>query len=84
MAGRKAGWAWAVLVAFIVAVDYEACKNNNETMTRAMIRWMRNPVLRPFLVTLHLLIAKHLIANKFLPQLDPLNYIAERWRDEDR
>lgn len=76
----KSGWGWAGLAAYVAVYDYWAIKKNKETLSAAFGRAMRNRYARPVTVLIVLSLLKHLMFPKFLPQADPLTYVADKWR----
>lgn len=76
---KKATIGWAVIWAFVIGFDYGAIKTGNETLSRAYWRAVKHPKAKwpTLLVTMSLF--KHLLFPNFLPQLDPLNKVAENW-----
>lgn len=75
----KADIAWFALAAYVAAYDYYAIKKGKETLSRGYWRALGNPKTRWPAVLVTTSVFKHLMFPNVLPQLDPLNRVAERW-----
>ena len=69
------------LALYVAAYDWWAIKHNNEKMSAAFGRSMAHPVGRWATFAVVGLLLKHLMFPAFLPQTDPLRYVADKWRD---
>lgn len=76
---KKADIGWAVIAAFVAGYDYYAIKTHNETLSRAYWRSLKRPATKWPTIIVTTSLFKHLLFPNFLPQLDPLNRIAEGW-----
>jgi hypothetical protein len=76
---KRADIAWFVLALYVAAYDYYAIKTGRETMSRAYWRALEKPRTRWPAIIVTTSVVKHLALPKFLPQLDPLNRVAEGW-----
>lgn len=76
---KHANLGWVTIAAFVAAYDYWAIKTHNETLSRAYWRAVKNPWSRWPTVVVTTGLFKHLLFPSFLPQLDPLNAVAESW-----
>lgn len=81
---KRADIAWFMLAAYVVAYDYYAIKKGRETLSRGYWRAMKNPLTRWPAVVVCTGLYKHLMFPNFLPQLDPLNRVAEGWHKKSR
>lgn len=79
---RQGTMGWALLLGYVIAYDYWACKNRKETLTQAFHRMANHPSSRPIVAAGSLIVVKHLALPKVYPRLDPINHLAERWRFE--
>lgn len=78
----RGGSAWIGLAAYVIAYDYYACKHEKETMSTAFGRALSHKLGRwPTLLVL-VIVVKHLTFPNTLAKVDPLNKIAERWREK--
>ncbi len=76
---RGADLGWVAIAAFVATYDYWAIRNKRETLSRAYWRAVRNPWSRLPAVLVVTGLYKHLLFPNVLPQLDPLNRVAEGW-----
>lgn len=77
---RRGKRAWIGLALYVAIYDYWAITNDNETLSEAFGKSMEHPIGRwPTLLTV-LGLLKHLLAPRWLPQLDPFATLAARWR----
>jgi hypothetical protein len=76
---KRADVAWIGIAAFVGAYDYWAIRNGHETLSRAYWRALKNPRTRWPAILVVTGLYKHLVFPEFLPKLDPLYYVAERW-----
>lgn len=79
---RQGTIGWAVLLGYVVAYDYWACKSKKETLTQAFHRMANHPSSRPIVAAGSIIVVKHLALPRVYPRLDPINHLAERWRFE--
>lgn len=77
---KRASVAWLGLAAYVAAYDYYAIKTGRETLSGAYWHALRNPKTRVLAVCSATILYKHLVFPTVLPELDPLYFIAERWR----
>ena len=78
---KRADLAWFLLAAYVAAYDYYAIKTKRETLSRAYWRALEKPTTRWPAVLVTTGLVKHLLFPRFLPKLDPLHYVAERWHN---
>ena len=76
--------AWATIAAFVVGYDYWAIKYSNETLSRGFWRALSNPKTRWPAILICTGLYKHLVFPNFLPKVDPLYFVAERWHKNKR
>lgn len=76
---KRSDIAWLMLASYVAAYDYYAIKTGRETLSRGYWRAMRNPATRWPAVLVCTGLFKHLMFPNFMPKLDPLYYVAERW-----
>lgn len=79
---RQGTIGWAILLGYVIAYDYWACKSKKETLTQAFHRMIANPTSRPIVAAGSIIVVKHLAFPRVYPRLDPINHLAERWRFE--
>ena len=82
---KRSDVAWFGLAAYVALYDYHAIKTGKETLSRGFWRALSNPKTRWPAILVCTSLYKHLVFPNLLPQLDPLNHVAERWhRDANR
>ena len=64
--------------------DYYAIKSGRETLSRAYWRALRHPATRWPAVLVTTGLYKHLMFPNLLPQIDPLNRLAEGWHKKSK
>ena len=77
---KESVFGWAGVALYVAVYDYWAIKRNRETLSTAFGRAMENTYARPLTVLIVAGLLKHLMFPKFMPKLDPLSYIAGKWR----
>jgi len=76
---RKAGVAWCIGITLVVSYDYWAIANGHETLSGAFWRNLEKPHRRVAVTIPATLLYKHLVAPEFIPQIDPLKVVVDRW-----
>lgn len=81
---KHADYAWAAIAIFVAGYDFWAIREGHETLSRAYWRALKRPSTRWPAIVVTTMLYKHLLFPNFLPQLDPLNQVAERWHEDSR
>ena len=76
---KRSDLAWINIALFVAVYDYCAIRNGNETLSRGFWRALEHPKARWPTILIATGLYKHLMFPNFLPQLDPLYYVVERW-----